>query len=270
MLGAPEPKSATVLLDSREGVDAAEGVDASTMAAVRCTIAAALIGQAWGLVPPPTTQARHTTLNAKRPDYVPGVISDPGYVRIFDTTLRDGEQSPGATLTSNEKLDIARMLAKLGVDIIEAGFPIASPDDFDAVNQIARVVGNEVDEDGYVPVICGLSRANPKDIERAWEAVKPAQRPRVHTFIATSPIHMETKLKKTPDEVLQIAVDAVKFAKSLGCDDIEFSPEDAGRSDPEFLIKVLSAVVDAGATTLNIPDTTGWNVPWEFGAISAF
>jgi 2-isopropylmalate synthase len=159
------------------------------------------------------------------------------------------------------------MLAKLGVDIIEAGFPIASPDDFDAVNQIARVVGNEVDADGYVPVICGLSRANPKDIERAWEAVKPAQRPRVHTFIATSPIHMETKLKKTPEEVLQIAVDAVKFAKSLGCDDIEFSPEDAGRSDPEFLIKVLSAVVDAGATTLNIPDTTGWNVPWEFGPL---
>jgi 2-isopropylmalate synthase len=240
------------------------------MAAVRCAVAAACISSAWGLVPPPATQARHTTLQAKRPDYIPGVISDPGYVRIFDTTLRDGEQSPGATLTSNEKLDIARMLAKLGVDIIEAGFPIASPDDFDAVNQIARVVGNEVDEDGYVPVICGLSRANPKDIERAWEAVKPAVRPRVHTFIATSPIHMETKLKKTPDEVLQIAVDAVKFAKSLGCDDIEFSPEDAGRSDPEFLIKVLSAVVDAGATTLNIPDTTGWNVPWEFGAISAF
>ena len=204
------------------------------MAAVRCTIAAALIGQAWGLVPPVTPQARHTTLQAKRPDYVPGVISDPGYVRIFDTTLRDGEQSPGATLTSNEKLDIARMLAKLGVDIIEAGFPIASPDDFDAVNQIARVVGNEVDADGYVPVICGLSRANPKDIERAWEAVKPAQRPRVHTFIATSPIHMETKLKKTPEEVLQIAVDAVEFAKSLGCDDIEFSPEDAGRSDVPY------------------------------------
>ena len=158
-------------------------------------------------------------------------------------------------------------MLRAGVDIIEAGFPIASPDDFDAVNQIARVVGNEVDEDGYVPVICGLSQSNPKDIERAWEAVKPAARPRVHTFIATSPIHMETKLKKTPDEVLQIAVDAVKFAKSLGCDDIEFSPEDAGRSDPEFFIKVLSAVVDAGATTLNIPDTTGWNVPWEFGPL---
>ena len=109
----------------------------------------------------------------------------------------------------------------------------------------ANAMFNEVDEDGYVPVICGLSRANPKDIERAWEAVKPAVRPRVHTFIATSPIHMETKLKKTPDEVLQIAVDAVKFAKSLGCDDIEFSPEDAGRSDPEFLIKCLVEYIES-------------------------
>mmetsp|Transcript_6179 Transcript_6179/g.18268 ORF Transcript_6179/g.18268 Transcript_6179/m.18268 type:complete len:607 (+) Transcript_6179:145-1965(+) len=203
------------------------------------------------------------------PEYVPGVISDPGYVRIFDTTLRDGEQSPGATLTSSEKLEIAKNLAKLGVDVIEAGFPIASPDDFDAVQQIARVVGNEFFDDGYVPVICGLSRANPKDIERAWDAVKPAARPRVHTFIATSPIHMETKLRKTPEEVKRIAVDAVAFAKSLGCDDIEFSPEDAGRSDPDFLVEVLSAVVDAGATTLNIPDTTGWNVPWEFGPLIA-
>lgn len=200
-----------------------------------------------------------------RPPYVPGQISDPDYVRIFDTTLRDGEQSPGATLTSAEKLEIAQNLAKLGVDIIEAGFPVASPDDFQAVKQIADVVGNEVFEDGYVPVICGLSRANPKDIEVAWNAVKGAKLPRVHTFIATSPIHMETKLKKTPDEVVEIAVNAVKFAKSLGCNDIEFSPEDAGRSDPEFLYRVLSSVIEAGATTLNIPDTTGWNMPWEFG-----
>lgn len=200
-----------------------------------------------------------------RPPYIPGEIPDPDYVRIFDTTLRDGEQSPGATLTSQEKLEIARMLAKLGVDIIEAGFPIASPDDFAAVKDIADKVGNEVFEDGYVPVICGLSRANPKDIERAWDAVKGAKRPRIHTFIATSKIHMETKLNKTPEEVIQIAVNAVTFAKSLGCNDIEFSPEDAGRSDPEFLYKVLSAVVEAGATTLNIPDTTGWNMPWEFG-----
>mmetsp|Transcript_12300 Transcript_12300/g.28844 ORF Transcript_12300/g.28844 Transcript_12300/m.28844 type:complete len:663 (+) Transcript_12300:202-2190(+) len=200
-----------------------------------------------------------------RPKYIPGEIPDPDYVRIFDTTLRDGEQSPGATLTSQEKLEIARNLAKLGVDIIEAGFPIASPDDFAAVKQIADVVGNEVFEDGYVPVVCGLSRANPKDIERAWDAVKGAKLPRIHTFIATSPIHMETKLNKTPDEVVEIAVNAVKFAKSLGCDDIEFSPEDAGRSDPEFLYRILSEVIKVGATTLNIPDTTGWNMPWEFG-----
>jgi 2-isopropylmalate synthase len=202
-----------------------------------------------------------------RPPYIPGEISDPDYVRIFDTTLRDGEQSPGATLTSAEKVEIARMLAKLGVDVIEAGFPIASPDDFAAVKQIADEIGNEVFEDGYVPVICGLSRANPKDIERAWDAVKGAKLPRVHTFIATSPIHMEAKLNKTPDEVLEIAVNAVKFAKSLGCNDIEFSPEDAGRSDPIFLMRILAAVIEAGATTLNIPDTTGWNMPWEFGGL---
>lgn len=200
-----------------------------------------------------------------RPAYVPGQISDPDYVRIFDTTLRDGEQSPGATLTSGEKLEIAKNLAKLGVDIIEAGFPIASPDDFNAVKQIADIVGNDVFEDGYVPVICGLSRANKSDIQVAWDAVKSAKLPRVHTFIATSKIHMETKLNKTPDQVVQIAVDAVKFTKSLGCNDIEFSPEDAGRSDPDFLYRILSEVIKAGATTLNIPDTTGWNMPWEFG-----
>jgi len=200
-----------------------------------------------------------------RPEYIPGKISDPDYVRIFDTTLRDGEQSPGATLTSSEKLEIARNLAKLGVDIIEAGFPIASPDDFNAVQQIANVVGREVFDDGYVPVIAGLSRANEKDIQRAWDAVKGAERPRVHTFIATSDIHMKSKLNKTPDEVVEIAINAVTFAKSLGCDDIEFSPEDAGRSDPEFLYRVLGEVIKAGATTLNIPDTTGWNMPWEFG-----
>lgn len=205
----------------------------------------------------------------KRPEYIPGQISDPNYVRIFDTTLRDGEQSPGATLTSDEKLEIAQNLAKLGVDIIEAGFPIASPDDFAGVKQVADVVGNAVFEDGYVPVIAGLSRANKKDIQRAWDAVKGAKLPRIHTFIATSKIHMESKLNKTPDEVVEIAVNAVKFAKSLGCDDIEFSPEDAGRSDPEFLYRILSEVIEAGATTLNIPDTTGWNMPWEFGGLIA-
>ena len=202
-----------------------------------------------------------------RPEYIPGKIQDPRYVRVFDTTLRDGEQSPGATLTSTEKVQIATNLAKLGVDIIEAGFPIASPDDLEAVRNIAKVVGNKVYEDGYVPVICGLSRANEKDIACAWEGVRHAVRPRIHTFIATSPIHMEYKLKKTPDEVVNIAVKAVKFAKSLGCEDIEFSPEDAGRSEPEFLYRILKAVVDAGATTINIPDTVGFCLPDEFGRL---
>ncbi|CAL8462098.1 g1629 [Coccomyxa elongata] len=196
-------------------------------------------------------------------------IDDPTYVRIFDTTLRDGEQSPGATLTSKEKLDIARQLAKLGVDIIEAGFPVASPDDFDAVRSIAMDVGNNVDEDGYVPVICGLSRTVIRDLEVAWEAVKLAKRPRVHTFLATSAIHMEYKLKMTPDQVVENAVKAVRHLRSLGCTDIEFSPEDAGRSDPKFLYRVLAAVIEAGATTLNIPDTTGWNLPHEFGGLIA-
>lgn len=206
-------------------------------------------------------------LRKPRPEYIPGRIDDPNYVRIFDTTLRDGEQSPGATLTTSEKVEIARNLGRLGVDVIEAGFPIASPDDFNAVKEIADTVGREVYEDGYVPVICGLSRAFEKDISVAWDAIKGAKRPRIHTFIATSKIHMEAKLKKTPDEVVEIAVKAVKYAKSLGCDDIEFSPEDAGRSDPDFLYRVLGCAIEAGATTLNIPDTTGWNMPWEFGEV---
>lgn len=165
----------------------------------------------------------------RRPEYIPNRISDPNYVRIFDTTLRDGEQSPGATLTSKEKLDIARQLAKLGVDIIEAGFPAASKDDFEAVKTIAKTVGNAVDDHGYVPVICGLSRCNKKDIETAWEAVKYAKRPRIHTFIATSDIHLKYKLKKSKEEVIEIARNMVRFARSLGCEDVEFSPEDAGR-----------------------------------------
>jgi len=162
-----------------------------------------------------------------------------------------------------EKLDIAKKLALLGVDIIEAGFPIASPDDFHGVKQIADVVGNQVFEDGYVPVICGLSRCNEKDITRAWEAVKGAKLPRIHTFIATSKIHMESKLNMNEDQVVEKAVSCVKFARGLGCNDVEFSPEDAGRSEPQFLYRILTEVIKAGATTLNIPDTTGWNMPWE-------
>lgn len=211
----------------------------------------------------------HAQTERKRPEYVPGRIDDPNYVRVFDTTLRDGEQSPGATLTSKEKLDIAKKLSKLGVDVIEAGFPIASPDDFEAVRTIAMDVGNAVEEDGFVPVICGLSRTREKDLERAWDAVRHARHPRVHIFLATSKIHMEYKLKMTPDQVINNAVNAIKHLRSLGCNDIEFSPEDASRSDPAFLYEVLGEVIKAGATTLNIPDTTGWTLPHEFQALIA-
>lgn len=172
-------------------------------------------------------------------------------------------------MTSKEKLDVARQLAKLGVDIIEAGFPIASPDDLEAVKMIAKEVGNYVDEDGYVPVICGLSRCNKRDIDAAWEGVRHAIRPRIHTFIATSDIHMQYKLRKSPEEVVRIASEMVTYARSLGCQDIEFSPEDAGRSNPEFLYRILEEVIKAGATTLNIPDTVGYTLPREFGELIA-
>lgn len=184
------------------------------------------------------------------------------YVRIFDTTLRDGEQSPGATLTSNEKLEIARGLARLGVDVIEAGFPAASPDDFLGVQRIAQDVGNAPQGES-APIICGLARATKKDIDAAWEAIRPAGKARIHTFLATSPIHMEHKLRMEPDEVVERAAEMVAYARSL-CDDVEFSPEDAGRSEPEFLYRVLDATIQAGATTLNIPDTVGYTTPEEF------
>jgi len=188
------------------------------------------------------------------------------YVRFFDTTLRDGEQSPGASLTSNEKLEIARGLARLGVDIIEAGFPAASPDDLEGVRRIALEVGNG--SSGNVPIICGLARTTKSDIDAAWEAVRHAKRPRIHTFLATSPIHMEHKLRMTPDEVVDKACEMVTYAKSY-CEDVEFSPEDAGRSDPEFLHRVLGEVIKVGATTLNIPDTVGYTMPTEFGRLIA-
>lgn len=188
------------------------------------------------------------------------------YVRIFDTTLRDGEQSPGASLTSAEKLEIARQLAKLGVDIIEAGFPAASPDDLEAVKQIAQEVGNPLDPTARVPIIAGLARANKNDIDRCWEAVQGARHPRIHTFLATSDIHLKYKLKMTREEVLERVREMVSYARSL-CDDVEFSPEDAGRSDPEYLLEVLEVAIKAGATTLNIPDTVGYTTPQEFGAL---
>ncbi|KAK7377954.1 hypothetical protein VNO80_03389 [Phaseolus coccineus] len=164
-----------------------------------------------------------------RPEYIPGHIPDPSYVRILDTTLRDGEQAPGAAMTTEQKLRIARQLAKLGVDIIEAGFPSASQEDFNGVKMIAEEVGSKYDDDGYVPVIVAMCRCNEKDIRTAWEAVKEAKRPRLLPFIATSPIHMEYKLRKTKEEVLQIARSMVAFARSLGCRDIEFGAEDAAR-----------------------------------------
>ncbi|KAL0451959.1 UNVERIFIED_CONTAM: 2-isopropylmalate synthase A [Sesamum latifolium] len=168
---------------------------------------------------------------------------------------------------TKEKLDIARQLARLGVDIIEAGFPASSDADFEAVKLIAREVGN-VDSD-HVPVICGLARCNKKDIDRAWEAVKFAKKPRIHTFIATSEIHMKFKLKMTPEQVIEKARSMVAHARSLGCNDVEFSPEDAGRSDREFLYQILGEVIKAGATTLNIPDTVGYTLPSEFGQLIA-
>ncbi|MBD2100481.1 2-isopropylmalate synthase [Leptolyngbya sp. FACHB-261] len=182
-------------------------------------------------------------------------------VIFFDTTLRDGEQSPGATLNGEEKLVIAKQLARLGVDVIEAGFPFASPGDFEAVHKIAEVVGTETG-----PIICGLARATKQDIDAAAAAVKPAVRKRIHTFIATSDIHLEFKLRKTRAEVLAIAEEMVTYARSL-VEDVEFSPEDAGRSDPEFLYQVLERAIAAGATTVNIPDTVGYTTPEEFGAL---
>ena len=177
---------------------------------------------------------------------------------IFDTTLRDGEQSPGASLNNKEKIEIARQLESLGVDIIEAGFPVSSPGDFQAVKMIAR----EIKRTG----VCALARAVKKDIDAAYNSVKYAKRPRIHVFLATSKIHMKYKLLKAESEILKASVAAVKYARKK-VKDIEFSPEDASRTDREFLYRVVEAVIDAGATTVNIPDTVGYATPYEFGSI---
>ena len=186
---------------------------------------------------------------------------DPGRILIFDTTLRDGEQSPGASLNLEEKLAIAHQLARLGVDVIEAGFPFASQGDFKAVNKIAEVVGGE-----NGPIICGLARASKNDIKACYEAIRPAPKKRIHTFIATSDIHLKHKLRKTRKEVLCIVPEMVSYAKSL-VEDIEFSCEDASRSDPEFLYEVIQQAITSGATTINIPDTVGFTTPSEFGKL---
>ena len=175
---------------------------------------------------------------------------------IFDTTLRDGEQSPGASMTKEEKLRIARQLEKLGVDVIEAGFAAASPGDADAIHSIAKVIKNST--------VCSLARAGEKDVRAAGEAIKPARRGRIHTFIATSPIHMQHKLRMTEDQVVERAVQAVKWAREY-TDDVEFSAEDAVRSDMDFLVRIFDEVIKAGAKTLNVPDTVGYSIPMLWG-----
>ncbi|HEV7371679.1 2-isopropylmalate synthase [Arenibaculum sp.] len=220
-----------------------------------------------------------TTINGTPTDDMQGKPMDllrnaPDLVRIFDTTLRDGEQSPGATLTADEKLEIAHQLARLGVDIIEAGFPASSPGDLSAVQRIAASVGRTARTDKHgepaePPTIAAMARANRGDIDQAWRGVRDARHPRIHIVLATSDIHLEYKLRKTRAEVLEMARQAVTHARKM-CDDIEFSPEDATRSDPEYLAEVLTTVIDAGATTLNIPDTVGYTTPDEYGALIRF
>src|SRR5438874_866563 len=187
--------------------------------------------------------------------------TDPNRVIIFDTTLRDGEQSPGCSMNLGEKLEVARALADLGVDVIEAGFPIASPGDFEAVQAIARQVEG--------PVICGLARCNPDDIDRAWEALREAPRPRIHVFLATSAIHREFKLHMAKEEIVRRAVESVQRARTF-CDDIEFSPEDASRTELDFLAEVVEKVIEAGATTINLHDTVGYAVPDQYGSMFAY
>ena len=187
-------------------------------------------------------------------------MNDNSAIKIFDTTLRDGEQSPGASMNLAEKMEIAHALVDLGVDVIEAGFPIASPGDFEAVKEIASNIRGAS--------ICGLARCNERDITRAWEALKHSSQPRIHIFLATSAIHREFKLKMTPDEIIRRAVESVTLAANL-CDDIEFSPEDAVRTEPDFLCRVVEAAIAAGATTVNIPDTVGYATPTHMHSVIA-
>ena len=181
-------------------------------------------------------------------------------VLIFDTTLRDGEQAPGASMNEKEKMEIAFMLERLGVDIIEAGFPVSSKGDFDAVKKVAKHIKGSI--------VCGLARCIKKDIDAAYEVVKVAKKARIHVFLATSKIHRQFKLKMDKEEILKMAVESVKYAHNkIG--DIEFSPEDASRTEKDFLFKVIEAAIDAGATTVNIPDTVGYAMPSEYGKLIA-
>jgi 2-isopropylmalate synthase len=185
------------------------------------------------------------------------------YVRIFDTTLRDGEQAPGCTMTRDEKLAVARQLARLRVDVIEAGFPAASPGDWDAVRAVAAEIGAP-----NGPTICALARANERDIDRCYSAIEPAAKRRVHTFLATSDVHLEHKLRMSRAQVAEAVASMVTYARNL-CDEVEFSPEDAGRSDPAFLREIVGMAIECGATILNIPDTVGYTTPDEYAAMIA-
>jgi 2-isopropylmalate synthase len=205
------------------------------------------------------TEGSGTTGSGKRS----GLPPDDGRVRIFDTTLRDGEQAPGCTMTLGEKLAVAHQLARLRVDVIEAGFPAASEGDWTAVHQIAREVGG-----AGGPAICGLARANERDIERCWTAVEPAANARIHIFLATSDLHMKHKLGMTRAQVVAAAASSVSYARALGAE-VEFSGEDSARSDPQFLYEVLATALECGATTLNVPDTVGYSTPDEYGALVA-
>ena len=185
----------------------------------------------------------------------------PRRIHIFDTTLRDGEQSPGASLNVEEKIEIARQLEKLGVDVIEAGFPISSPGDFQAVQAISRLIKNAT--------VCGLTRAVPKDIDAAAEALKDAVRPRIHTGLGVSDSHLNHKLRMTREQALEKGVVAVKHARKY-VEDVEYFTEDAGRADKDYLCRVIEAVISAGATVINIPDTTGYTTPEEYGALIGY
>jgi 2-isopropylmalate synthase len=216
-------------------------------------------------------KATSDNLPVRNPSLQP---AQPELVRIFDTTLRDGEQSPGASLTADAKLQIAEQLARLGVDVIEAGFPVSSPGDMNGVQKIAKSVGQakRTNKHGLIadpPGIAAMARANRVDIDSAWRGVREAIHPRIHIVLATSDIHLEYKLRKTRPEVIEMARSSVTYAHNL-CQDVEFSPEDATRSDRDFLLQVLEAAVEAGARTLNIPDTVGYAMPEEYGALIGF
>ncbi|CAF2144826.1 unnamed protein product [Brassica rapa subsp. narinosa] len=210
------------------------------------------------------------TIVKRWPEYIPNKLPDKNYVRVFDTTLRDGEQSPGAALTPPQKIEIARQLAKLRVDIMEVGFPVSSEEEFETIQTIAKTVGNEVvdEETGYIPVICVIARSKERDIKAAWESVKYAKRPRIVIFTSTSDIHLKYKLKMTREEVVDMVASSIRFAKSLGFEDIEFGCEDGGsRSDKDYICKVFEEAIKAGATTLACPDTVGINMPHEYGKL---